>query len=340
MLSEAAESPERCEAQIAANADLMRALGKRLRALDPDFMATLARGSSDQAAGFAKVLTETRGGPPTLSHAPSIGSLYRTTSPKFCDIPLIVVSQSGRSPDLIAAAEDAARQGAMIIAVVNDVESPLAALSDWVVPVHAGKEESVAATKSFVCTLVAIAHLIAEWTQDHLLLDELQTIGDLLRRARDADWASAAPLLAETESLLVLGRGLTLPIAGEAALKFKEAAGLHAEAFSIAEVAHGPMTLVGRGDTVLVIGPVDAARAGLSDRLSDFHQRETRIIASGMAEDIALADFRLPTVDARHPALGAIASILSFYPLANRIAVMRHRNPDQPPHLRKVTRTL
>ncbi|MCW3838114.1 SIS domain-containing protein [Sphingomonas canadensis] len=340
MVTEAAESPERCEAQIAANAELMRDLGARLRKIDPPFVATLARGSSDQAAAFAKAVLETHGGPPTLSHAPSIGSIYGTTSPKFRDVPLIVISQSGRSPDLIAAAEDARRRGAIVIAIVNDVESPLAALSEYVIPVHAGPERSVAATKSFVCTLTAIAHLAAEWTGDPLLLAALNDIGDVLRKAGQADWGAAAPLLAGTRDMLVLGRGLTLSIAGEAALKFKEAAGLHAEAFSIVEVAHGPMTLVGGDDAVLVIGPIDQARAGLADRLADFHRRGSRIIASGMDEDIALADFKLPSATACHPVLSAIASILSFYPLANRIALMRQRDPDRPPHLSKVTRTL
>ena len=170
MIREAAESPQRCEAQIAANAPLIRDLAARLRAIDPPFVATLARGSSDQAAAFAKAVLETHGGPPTLSHAPSIGSIYGTTSPKFRGVPLIVISQSGRSPDLLAAAEDARRQGALVIAIVNDVESPLAALSDYVVPVHAGPEKSVAATKSFVCTLSAIAHPTAEWTGDRALL--------------------------------------------------------------------------------------------------------------------------------------------------------------------------
>lgn len=340
MVSEAAESPERCEAQIAANADLLRDLGQRLRALDPPFVATLARGSSDQAASFAKAMLETHGGPPTLSHAPSIGSIYGSTSGKFRDVPLLVISQSGRSPDLIAAAEDAARQGAIVIAVVNDTQSPLAALAEYVVPVHAGVERSVAATKSFVCTLTAIAALVAEWTRDAALRDELQGIGDILRTATGANWAAAAPLFRDTQDMLVLGRGLTLPIAGEAALKFKEAAGLHAEAFSAAEVAHGPMTLVGENDTVLAIGPVDQARARLSERLRDFKDRGATVIASGHPEDIADADHRLPTALGCHPALSAIAAILSFYPLANQVALMRQRDPDRPPHLRKVTRTI
>lgn len=340
MLREAMEAPERCEAQIARNADLVRQAGQRLRVLAPPFAATLARGSSDQAAAFAKMLLETRAGLPTLSHAPSIGSLYHVTSRHFRGVPLIAISQSGRSPDLIAAAQDARRQGALVVAIVNDEASPLAQMADICIPIHAGPETSVAATKSFIGTLVALTHLVAEWSGDPALTAALPEVGSILRAAADADWSGAVPLLRDATSMLVLGRGPTLPIAGEAALKFKETSGLHAEAFSIAEVAHGPMTLVGPGDPVLALGPLDEARLGLRARLEDFRARGAQVIAAGHPDDIAVATLALPGQAYVHPVLGAIAQIQSFYGLANALSLARGRNPDQPPHLAKVTRTL
>ncbi|WP_103098364.1 SIS domain-containing protein [Novosphingobium guangzhouense] len=340
MAQEANEAPARAAAQLQLNADLVRAAGERLRELAPPFAATLARGSSDQAAAFAKFLLETYAGVPTLSHAPSVGSLYQATSSRFAGVPLIAISQSGGSPDLIAAAEDAKRQGALVIAIVNVVDSPLAERADIVIPVHAGSETSVAATKSFVCTLVALAHLVAEWSQDAGLLAALGTIGDVLHNAADADWTQAVPLLRDADDMLVLGRGPTLPIAGEAALKLKETSSLHAEAFSSAEVAHGPMTLVGEGDPVLVLAPLDVARTGLRERLEDFAARGARVIAAGLPEDIAAAQLVLPMRTDVHPAAGAIAQIQSFYALAEALSLARGRNPDSPPHLNKVTRTL
>ncbi|MFT3977575.1 MAG: SIS domain-containing protein [Sphingomonas bacterium] len=340
MLIEALQAPDICEAQIAGNATLMREAGRRLRDLAPPFAATLARGSSDQAAAFAKHLLEIHAGIPTLSHAPSVGSLYHATSPRFRGVPLIAISQSGRSPDLIAAAEDAQRQGALVVAVVNDAESPLAALADIAIPVRAGKETSVAATKSFIATLTALTHLAGEWSGDEALLAALADIGPLLRQAAAQDWSAALPHLAKANDLLVLGRGPTLPIAGEAALKLKETSGLYAEAFSAAEVAHGPMTLVEAGDPVLAFGPGDVSAHGLGERLADFAARGATVIATGAAEDIAAATIPLPSPPAPHPALGAIAAIQSFYGLANAIAIARGRNPDNPPHLAKVTRTL
>ena len=340
MATEAHEAPALCLAQFHLNAELMRDAGQRLRALAPPFAATLARGSSDQAAGFAKFLTETHLGLPMVSHAPSIGSLYHATSAHFHDIPLIAISQSGRSPDLLAAAQDARERGALVIAVVNDTASPLAALAQIVIPVHAGAETSVAATKSFVCTLVALAHLVAEWAQDEGLLAALAGAGDVLAQAADADWSAALPLLKDAGDMLVLGRGPTLAIAGEAALKLKETANLHAEAFSSAEVAHGPMTLVGAGDPVLVLAPLDVARSGLAERLADFAARGAQVIAAGRKEDVGSAQTILPMRTDTHPIIAAIAQIQSFYGLVNALSLARGCNPDNPPHLNKVTRTL
>jgi glucosamine--fructose-6-phosphate aminotransferase (isomerizing) len=340
MAEEAREAPARAAEQLRRNAVLMRAVGQRLRDLAPPFATTLARGSSDQAAAFTKFLLETQVAMPTLSQAPSIGSLYHQTSPRFAGVPLLAISQSGRSPDLLAAAEDARKQGAVVIAVVNDTASPLADLAEIVLPVHAGPETSVAATKSFICTLVALTHLAAEWSGDEALLAALETTGAALEQAANADWTPAVPLLREAKAMLVLGRGPTLPIAGEAALKLKETSGLHAEAFSSAEVAHGPMRLVGTGDPVLVLAPLDVAREGLAERLADFAARGAELIVAGMPEATMPGATVLPTSRGLHPVLAAIAQIQSFYGLAESLARARGLDPDHPPHLNKVTRTL
>ncbi len=340
MAREAREAPARCVEQLRSNAGLVREAGRQLRALAPPFAATLARGSSDQAAAFAKFLFETHRGMPTLSHAPSTGSLYRATSSNFRGVPLIAISQSGRSPDLLAAADDARAKGAEIVALVNDASSPLAERAQIVIPVQAGPETSVAATKSFVCTLVALMHLAAEWSQDAGLLAALDDVGPVLEAAAAADWTAAVEPLRDASEMLVLGRGPTLPIAGEAALKLKETCNLHAEAFSSAEVAHGPMTLVGPGDPVLALAPLDIARTGLCERLEDFAARGATVIAAGSADDVAPAGIVLPMRTDVHPALAAIAQIQSFYGLANALSLARGYDPDRPPHLNKVTRTL
>jgi glucosamine--fructose-6-phosphate aminotransferase (isomerizing) len=340
MFSEAEEAATIAARQIAANRDRVNEIAARLRALDAPFAATLARGSSDHAASFAKTLFETRLRVPVVSHPPSIASLYHATSPRLAGVPMLAISQSGRSPDLIAAAREAQAVGAVVIALVNDEQSPLAQLADYVLPLHAGPERSVAATKSFIASLVAIAQLTAAWSGDEVLGAAIEEIGPAIGRSFGLDWGDALPLLIETRTMLVLGRGLTLPIAGEAALKFKETSALHAEAFSIAEVAHGPMTLIEQGDPVFVFAPEDAAREGTADRIRAFAERGARVIAAGDAADTEGAEVRLPIVRHAHPVVGAIGQIASFYKLAEALARARGRDPDRPPYLAKVTQTL
>lgn len=339
MLREAAQAPAVCAAQVVANRDAMARAVARLRVLDPPFAATLARGSSDHAAGFAKYLFETRLRLPVLSHAPSTGALFQATAPSFRNVPLIAISQSGRSPDILRASEDAQRAGAIVVAMVNDETSPLATLADIVIPLGAGPEKAVAATKSFLASLTALLQFVAEWREDSSLRHALEDIGPTLEAAWALDWSAAVEPVAAARSMFVLGRGATLGIAGEAALKLKEVAGIHAEAFSSAEVAHGPMTLVGPEVPVLAFAPHDAAREGLAARIEAFVDRGATVIANGDDEDVSGASLRLPGVPV-HPLVAPLAQIASFYKLAEAVARARGRDPDSPPYLAKVTRTL
>jgi len=340
MFLEVSEAVAVAARQIDANGLLMRDAGARLRKLSPPFAATLARGSSDHAASFAKVLFELNCGMPTLSHSPSVGALFHATSRHFAGIPLFAISQSGRSPDLIAAASEVRDRGGFVVAMVNDTSSPLASLADITIPLHAGLEKSVAATKTFIAALVALVHLTAEWSGNATLLAALSNLNASLARAARHDWTSAIPALSKTHGLLVLGRGYTLPLAGEAALKLKETAGLHAEAFSLAEVAHGPMTLIGVGDPVLVFGPIDEARLGLKALIADFVARGAIVIGTGHPDDLRDVKAVLPSLKDVHPAVAAIGSVLAFYRLSEALARARGRDPDSPPFLSKVTSTL
>ncbi|MEW4449796.1 SIS domain-containing protein [Qipengyuania sp. JC766] len=335
MFTEAAQAPARVAAQLASNRELMADAVARLETLDPPFAITIARGSSDHAAAFAKHLFETRLGLPTLSQSPSVATLYRATSEKLRGTLALAISQSGRSPDLIETAIAAREKGALLIAMVNDAYSPLAREADILVPLHAGEERSVAATKSYVASLVAVADLAARWGRDAALAAALDAIEPALDDAWAADWGAMVDALATTQRLLVLGRGSTAPIAAEAALKFKEVAQIHAEAFSSAEVAHGPMALVREGDPVFAFAPQDAAAAGFTDRLDALAQRGARIIGAGVA-DAAVA---LPVARTADPAIDAIGMALSFYRAAEALARRRGLDPDDPPHLSKVTRT-
>ena len=334
MLREAAEAPRRAALQRERNRAALSEAARHIRALDPPFAITIARGSSDHAASFAKYLFETRLGIPTVSQSPSLATLFGATSPRLEGALALTISQSGRSPDLIETAAAARAAGATIVAMVNDETSPLAREADILLPLHAGEERSVAATKSFVASLVAVTDLVSGMRADEVLARALDEIEPVLGKAWTCDWSAALDPLSAIDRLLVLGRGCTLPIAGEAALKFKEVARIHAEAFSSAEVAHGPMALIGEGDPVFAFAPGDAARDSFLERLGSLRERGAHVLSAGSADACAL-----PAIRAFDPAVEAIAMILSFYRLVETLAHRRGLDPDRPPHLSKVTRT-
>jgi glutamine---fructose-6-phosphate transaminase (isomerizing) len=337
MYAEAAEASEVVTRQLTMNAPLMRDLAERLRRLNPQILFTCARGSSDHAATFAKYLFETRLKIPTISQAPSISSIYGAALLHMEKQPFIIISQSGKSPDLLMSAQAAQKAGALVIAFVNDMQSPLANLAEVVIPLHAGPEKSVAATKSYIATLAAFAHLVSAWTGDVELQNAARDLPLTLATAWDANWSAGVEVFADTNSMFVLGRGLSLGIAQEAALKFKETCGIHAEAFSIAEVAHGPMALVKSGFPILVFPPLDKAAQGLDETLVKFAARDAKIvIAGGTMPNIT----HLPLQENLHPVIGPIAMVQSFYSLVNAVSVARGYDPDQPPLLNKVTETL
>lgn len=336
MIREAAEAPAAIARQIAANAALCRELGRRLRRSPPRFVVTCARGSSDHAASYAKFLFEARLGIVTASVAPSVGSIYRSPL-RMPDTLFLAVSQSGRSPDLLALTEAARAGGAFTLALVNDEASPLARACDACLPLLAGPELSVAATKSCLAAMSAALQLFTHWSGDAGHERALAALPDQLAQAAGLDWSVAAPSFAATSDLFVVGRGPGLAIAQEAALKLKETAMLHAEAYSAAELMHGPIVLVGPGFPVLVLSQDDESRPSLVEATRRLLQNGADLFA---AEPDPVAPARLPVVPGMHGATAPLALLQSFYGLADEVARRRGLDPDSPRHLRKVTETL
>ena len=334
MFREAAESSAAVARQLAANEDRIAALGARLRAFAPRAVVTCARGSSDHAATYAKYLFETHLGVLTASAAPSVSSVYRSRQ-DLGDCLFLAISQSGRSPDLLVTTRAAREAGAFVVALVNAEGSPLAQLADEALPLCAGEETSIAATKSYIAALASVAQLVAGWSDDAKLGAALSKAPGLLARAWELDWSAAQPMLVRASSLFVIARGVGLCVAQEAALKLKETCGLHAEAYSGAEVRHGPQALLGSAFPALVLAQDDAARAGLEALAADLVSRGVTVASAGAHAAGAIA---LPTLDA-HPVIAPLLLAQSFYRLANAVAIARGLDPDDPPHLAKVTET-
>jgi glucosamine--fructose-6-phosphate aminotransferase (isomerizing) len=335
MFSEAHEASAAVARQLAANDGIVRDLAARLRKNPPRFIVTCARGSSDHAATFAKYVFETQIGLFTASASPSVISVYAAKQ-KLDGALYIAISQSGKSPDLVQHAQSAKEAGAHVVALVNVEDSPLAKLAHDVIPLHAGPEISVAATKSYICSLSAILHIAATWRDDGALREALFAVPDELRRGWDFNWSPLVDGLRGASNMFVIGRGFGFGAALEAALKFKETCGLHAEAFSSAEVRHGPMAIVERDFPVLFFAQRDDTWDGMFAVAKEFRERGARVwIAAPGGADRAL---RVP--DSLHPACTPLLTIQNFYRAANALSVRRGFNPDVPPHLRKVTETI
>ncbi len=337
MFSETKEAPAKLAKQLAENKSVVEALARNLQNAPPPFVVTCARGSSDHAASFGKYAIETQTGRVVASLGPSIASIYGVQC-EMKNALYIAISQSGASPDIITHAEMAKKAGAIIVAIVNDVSSPLAALAHILLPMHAGPEKSVAATKTYIASLTALSHLVAVWKQDRALMEGLERLPEQLEEAFELDWSGALEVLTPAKNMFVIGRGLGYGTAQEAALKYKETCGLHAEPFSSAEVKHGPQAIIGEGFPVLIFSQKDACAKGILETLEQFRKRGSRVLFAG--EGAAASPDNLPVIKNMQPLFAPIAIMESFYKMTNALAIQRGFHPDKPPHLQKVTQTL
>ena len=335
MRAEALQAPAAAARLLAAEGDRLQALGAAWRAQPPAQLMTVARGSSDHAAHFFGYLVMARLGRVVASLPMSVVTLYQAPL-QAQGLAALAFSQSGQSPDLVAPIAQVRARGGSTLALVNDAASPLAQAAEHVLPLHAGQERSVAATKSFIAQLVVGAALVGAWQGDATLQAALQALPAVLDAAAVLDWSPAVHALAGVDGLYVVGRGTGLPVAMELALKFKEVCGLHAEAFSGAELRHGPLALVQPGFVVLVLAPQGPAQAGLLALADDLRQRGACVLLAAPA-GVPGAD--LPLLATADADLDPIALAMAAYPMIESLARERGRDPDQPPHLSKVTRT-
>ena len=335
MLKEINEIPEAAARLLANSASAIAAAGKALRERDPQFFVTVARGSSDHAALFLKYAIELTAGRPVASLGPSLASIYGAKL-KLGGGAAIAISQSGKSPDIVAMAEGATKGGAVSIALTNTLPSPLADACAHSLDLCAGPELSVAATKSYVNSIVAGLAVLAEWTGDAALDRAVKDLPEQFAKAVALDWSELAGDLRDAQSLYVLGRGPGLAIASEAALKFKETSGMHAEAYSSAEVLHGPVALVGPAFPVIALAARDAAEASVTGMADSLAERGAYV---GITAAGAKSARKLPFVATGHPITDALALIVPFYGFVEAWSRGRGLDPDKPVNLKKVTET-
>lgn len=336
MAREVAECPAAAARFLADTGPAVAAAAGALRQMDPGLIVTVARGSSDHAATFLKYAVELLAGIPVASVGPSVASIYGRPL-RLSGAACVGISQSGQSPDIVEMMRTAKSGGALTVAITNQDNSPMAGAADHCLALRAGEERSVAATKTFIISALAGLALLADWKQDRALQAAVAAAPEAFAAALSLDWSPLSARLSRAGSAFVLGRGPAFAIASEAALKFKETCGLHAEAYSAAEVLHGPAALVQAQFPVLALGVEDAA-------LPQVIATAERLAAQGADVFLTGGEARgavtLPSVSGLHPLLAPLVLAVSFYSFVEALARRRGFDPDTPPHLRKVTETV
>lgn len=342
MRREIGEIPATIERILAGAADI-EAVAAAISGAAPRWVTIAARGTSDHAAVYAQYLIETQLGIPTGLAKPSVTTLYDGRLEWRGGL-LVAISQSGRSPDIVAVTAAARAGGALTLAITNDDDSPLAAAAEWALRCHAGRELAVPATKTYVAELAVVAALVGSIRAETGLRRALETMPDVLRGVEGATdaWLDRADAetaaFAGSEHTLVVSRGYNLATALEVALKLKETCGLFAEPYSTADFAHGPLILAGPGVPVLGIRPDGPVGAQVDRALEVIRGRGGRTIVIGAAEtgawDGALA-LPIDLPETLSPLAFAVAGQL----LVEAVARRRGLDPDAPAGLNKVTLT-
>jgi glucosamine--fructose-6-phosphate aminotransferase (isomerizing) len=329
---ETAEIPAAAE-RLLARTDAIKAIVARVEQTRPRIVVFCGRGSSGHVGVYLRYLFEARLGLLASAAAPSVVTAYRRP-PEMRDALFVVVSQSGRSPDLVNATQVARKHGALTLAIVNDQDSPTAAASELVLPIGAGAEHSVAATKTVVLSMIAGAQLVAALARDDDLVAGLGQLPLRLSRALDCDWSTWADSAARAAAAFVVGRGYGLGCVREIALKVAEILRVPTLGHSAAELRHGPRASISPSTPVLVLRQNDEAATAIDDLVKDLNDaNETLFVAGGPAGT-------LPWIGDGHPVYDPVLMLVPAYRAIEAVARRRGFDPDNPPHLSKVTKTL
>ena len=307
-----------------------------------DYALIAARGSSDYAATYAQYAWTGLAGYPVALAAPSLLTMYHA-APRLASALVVGISQSGQSPDILAVLEEGKRQGRPTLAITNDGASPLAALADHVIELHAGSEQSVAATKTYTAELAVMAMFAAALSGDARNMDALQQ----LPAAIETTLRLSAPIAQHVERYrymdrcIVIGRGYNYATSFELALKLKELTYVMATAYSSADFRHGPVATIESGLPVFLVMPTGATFDDMLELTKDLQQRDAELLViSESADALALARTALPIAPGIPEWLSPLSGVIPGQLVALHLALTKGLNPDVPRGLQKVTRTL
>jgi glucosamine--fructose-6-phosphate aminotransferase (isomerizing) len=332
MARETAEIPTAAE-RLLARHDVFAAIAERISEAKPRIVVFCGRGSSGHAGVYLRYLFEARLGMLASASAPSVVTAYERP-PDMRGVLFVVISQSGRSPDLVTATQVARNVGALTLAIVNDEQSPAAAAAELVLPIGAGREHAVAATKTVVSSMVAGACLVARLARDGELTEGLRQVPLRLSQALNCDWSAWAGAVAEAAAAFVVGRGYALGCVREIALKVSETLRVPAIGHSAAELRHGPWASISSSTPVLVLRQNDRTATAVDGVVRDLNDTKARVFTGGGTTGT------LPWIGDGHPACDPVVMLVPAYRAIEQAARGQGFDPDHPPHLSKVTHTL
>ena len=327
MAQEARQAATVIADQLKHNKPVCDALAETLRILQPSMIMMVARGSSDHAGVFAKYLYEVELGIPVCAAAPSVSGIFNKQL-NLKNALVIVISQSGRSPDILHQAKFARQGGAYTVALVNDESSPLASICDAVLPIRAGKEQAVAATKSYLASLSALLQLCAVWSENKALEASLADLPVAMQAVCEQPPQLKTEYLQGVQNCIVLGRAFGYAISREVALKLKEVLSIHAESFSSAEFIHGPVTLAEKPLLIIDLDIPDESQPYHHTMSDNVRQRGANMVKMDCANTTL------------HKRVVPLLLMQRFYLDIEQVAMEMGLDPDTPPGLNKVTETL
>jgi glucosamine--fructose-6-phosphate aminotransferase (isomerizing) len=338
MAAEIKEQPQILERIVREGWPQIAAVAHAVRARKPRFVLFVARGTSDHAALYAKYLVETQLALPAGLVSPSTMTVY-DAHPDLRDVLFIAVSQSGSSPDLREPLVRARAGGAITVAVTNAPDSPLAQAAEHHLDVLAGSERAIAATKTYTAELLTLLLLVEALTGrdggvTHGLPEQAEAV-----LAREDEIAQLAVRYRFAEQLVTTARGYNYATAREAALKLMETSYLVANAFSAADLLHGPMAMIDRGFPVIMIAPEGPGSMALRPVLERLRERGADTLVVGDPAMVSLATVGITLTGLGPEVLTPILAILPLQQLAWHLATVRGSDPDQPRGLQKVTET-
>lgn len=332
MAREICEIPGKAE-RLLAKPELIASAANRIRQADPRVVIISGRGSSGNAGTLLRYLFESRAGLLVSTSAPSVITTYGQSIDMRKAV-FIVISQSGRSPDLVTGARSARKNGALTVAIVNDSTSPLALACELILPIGAGIERSVAATKSVVLSMMIGVQLVASLTSDDTLTEHVKQLPQRFRDALACDWSGWTGSLVAATAAFVIGRGFGLGPAREIGLKVTETMRLPTLSYSAAEVMHGPLACASSDTPLLVLRQDDESSAMVDGLIADLRTRKLNVFSVGDPSGT------LPWIGNRDPICDVITMLLPAYATIEQAALDRGFDPDNPPNLSKITETL